>query len=181
MIAQHQFLVSVAGIGLVYLTIEVLKTGDLICYVQMASSFTTAQRFLATVTFSSSTETFTYNTQVKRPFISKMCISTVGIVGNVFVGSFQPLSVRDRMPFIMNRLACFTLLRNQLRKLYVNGKMSVTLRLRRFETDHLHILTLANRDQINLIAAKRASLEQKHCESKMPRLEITDRRVCIGK
>lgn len=62
------------------------------------------------------------------------------------------------MPHLMNRYACYTLLKNQLRNLYVNRKFSISLRLRRFDTAHFNQLTQPNKDQIKLIAGKRASL-----------------------
>ncbi|KAK4879117.1 hypothetical protein RN001_007263 [Aquatica leii] len=131
-INKTSFVVFVSGIGLVFLTIEMLRSGQLIAVVQTAMKFRQAQAFLASVEFFSVNATFSYNTRL--------------------------LSVRDNIPHMLQTKNCFTLTKTQVDRLRVNNKFNCKLRLSRYNNIDFDLLTVPNTDVHTYIAGVRASL-----------------------
>ncbi|KAB0798452.1 hypothetical protein PPYR_09445 [Photinus pyralis] len=138
LINRMSFVIFVSGIGVVFLNIEILRTGHLAAFLRANMKYTQAQRCLASLEFYSENGSYLYSTQL--------------------------VSVKDNIENMLNKKNCFVLTKHQLKALCVSRKFHLRLKLSRYDT--ITQLSTPNTEQIGIVALIRKGLCEEEKKNK---------------
>ncbi|KAK5646072.1 hypothetical protein RI129_004536 [Pyrocoelia pectoralis] len=126
------FVLFVSGIGTVFLTIEILRTGHLIAVLRANMKYAQARTFVGSLEFYSQERSYSHSVLL--------------------------VSVKDNIEHMILRKNCFLLTKNQLRILCVDRKFNCKLKLSHFNAMVPLPEAAPNLEQISVVAVIRKSL-----------------------